>query len=281
MGIGGGCYAVMKYIVFILNVLFWASGLALIGVSIWLFSDPTYIINSQDQLNYNIGVFLLLAIGVLLFVVGFLGCCGIVRSSKMLLVLFSCILLLILVAEVSAAAWAYVNRTALRTHVELRVHDSVVKEYGVDDAMTKAFDAIQTDLGCCGAYNWTDWAENKFLNPDPPTTGSTSLKLTSWTEEYHIPDSCCRNQPAGPDCIRKFSAAKLPSFPILDDNAQGINSAGCAQKFIDILNGYGMWMLIIGAVLVITQLLGLIFSLVICCSIEKPHYRAISTRNKL
>uniref|UniRef100_A0A0A9ZIZ4 Tetraspanin n=3 Tax=Lygus hesperus TaxID=30085 RepID=A0A0A9ZIZ4_LYGHE len=274
MGLGGGCYTLMKYLVFILNVLFWVSGLALIGISIWMFTDPMYI-NTQDQLNYNIGVFLLLAIGILLFVVGFLGCLGIVRSSKVLLVLFSCILLLILVAEISAAAWAYVNRDALKTHIEQSVQYTVEKEYGVDSARTEAFDVIQTELKCCGAYNWNDWLKNKALNKEE------GLDLSSKIKEYQIPESCCREQPAGPACIRKFTAAKSETFPYLEDKVQGINSEGCAQKFIDGVEGYSLWMIIVGAILVATQILGLIFSLIICCSIEKPHYRAINTRNKL
>jgi hypothetical protein len=55
-----------------------------------MLTDPTFYISmAQDESSYYSGVYLLLAVGILLFIVGFLGCCGALKESQVILVLVS------------------------------------------------------------------------------------------------------------------------------------------------------------------------------------------------
>ena len=65
-------------------------GACLLGIGIWVMVDPTGFreIVAANPLLIT-GAYILLAMGGLLFLLGFLGCCGAVRENKCLLLLVS------------------------------------------------------------------------------------------------------------------------------------------------------------------------------------------------
>lgn len=68
------------------------TGLTIIVLSVWMLTDPTFYISmAQDQSSYYSGVYLFLIVGSLMFIVGFLGCCGTIKESQCMLVLVSVI----------------------------------------------------------------------------------------------------------------------------------------------------------------------------------------------
>lgn len=74
------------------------AGVAILGVGIWvkvdsgsIFSFLAKIDNAPPELSQvlNIG-YLLIALGALLVVIGFLGCCGVIKESRCMLLLVGC-----------------------------------------------------------------------------------------------------------------------------------------------------------------------------------------------
>ncbi|NXD56271.1 TSN18 protein, partial [Corvus moneduloides] len=78
----------MKYLMFIFNVLVFAGGTCLVAVGVWVAVDPA---GFQDivaaRAVLSAGAWLLLALGIALSLLGFLGCCGALRRSRPLLLL--------------------------------------------------------------------------------------------------------------------------------------------------------------------------------------------------
>ncbi|NWX93902.1 TSN18 protein, partial [Nothoprocta pentlandii] len=76
----------VKYLMFIFNVLVFAGGMCLAGVGAWVAADPA---GFQDivatKAVLRAGAYLLLAVGIALALLGFLGCCGALRRSRPLL----------------------------------------------------------------------------------------------------------------------------------------------------------------------------------------------------
>ncbi|NWU92597.1 TSN18 protein, partial [Upupa epops] len=83
-----GVLTCMKYLMFIFNVMVFAGGTCLAGVGLWVAVDPTGfqdIVATKPVLSA--AAFLLLAVGIALALLGFLGCCGALRQSRPLLLL--------------------------------------------------------------------------------------------------------------------------------------------------------------------------------------------------
>nr|XP_035967724.1 tetraspanin-8 isoform X2 [Halichoerus grypus] len=97
-----GC---IKYSMFIFNFLFWLCGILILGAAIWIrVSDAGQeIVNSGDfATSPYISVNILIAVGSIIMILGFLGCCGAVKESRCMLLLFFIGLLLILLLQVAA-----------------------------------------------------------------------------------------------------------------------------------------------------------------------------------
>uniref|UniRef100_A0A8B9U3X8 Tetraspanin n=1 Tax=Anas zonorhyncha TaxID=75864 RepID=A0A8B9U3X8_9AVES len=85
-----GVLSCVKYLMFIFNVLVFAGGTCLVGVGVWVAVDPAGfqdIVATKPVLRA--GAYLLLAVGIALSLLGFLGCCGALRRSRLLLLVVS------------------------------------------------------------------------------------------------------------------------------------------------------------------------------------------------
>uniref|UniRef100_A0A8C6MXY9 Tetraspanin-8 n=1 Tax=Mus spicilegus TaxID=10103 RepID=A0A8C6MXY9_MUSSI len=100
-----GVSSCLKYSMFFFNFLFWVCGTLILGLAIWVrvSKDGKEIITSGDSsTNPFIAVNILIAVGSIIMVLGFLGCCGAVKESRCMLLLFFIGLLLILILQVAA-----------------------------------------------------------------------------------------------------------------------------------------------------------------------------------
>ncbi|KAA8579327.1 hypothetical protein FQN60_010667, partial [Etheostoma spectabile] len=82
----GDCLSCMKYLMFIFNFFIFLGGSFLLGVGVWVLVDPMGFrdIVAANPLLFT-GVYVILALGSMLFLLGFLGCCGAIRENKCLL----------------------------------------------------------------------------------------------------------------------------------------------------------------------------------------------------
>lgn len=262
-----GCYAIIKYFVFLVNVIFWITGLTIIVLAIWMLTDPTFYVSmAQDEPSYYSGVYLLLIVGSLMFIVGFLGCCGVIKESQCMLVLFFCFLVIILVAEISAGIWAYSNSAQLEELVRENVKITVQQEYGEVYTRTTTFDQIQRGLKCCGANGPSDWAGSRYNKAEKVVI---DLAISSALQLYEVPPSCC-SVPEDVELCR--TATKIGvAAPI----SGLIYSEGCVDKLLGELQQYMSTIVWIGVFVAFAEILGLAFSLVLCCAIQqRDRYKA-------
>uniref|UniRef100_A0A3Q2YF90 Tetraspanin 34b n=1 Tax=Hippocampus comes TaxID=109280 RepID=A0A3Q2YF90_HIPCM len=90
-----GCFGFLKFMMFVFNGIIFLAGAVILGVGIWVKVDSGSILgflgmieNAPAELGQVLNVgYLLIAVGVLLVIIGFLGCCGAIRESKCMLLL--------------------------------------------------------------------------------------------------------------------------------------------------------------------------------------------------
>ncbi|XP_069628085.1 uncharacterized protein [Haliaeetus albicilla] len=102
-GVPMGVLSCMKYLMFIFNVLVFAGGTCLAGVGVWVAVDPAGfqdIVAAKPVLS--VGAYLLLAVGIALSLLGFLGCCGALRRSRLLLLVFFILVSLVFITQLVA-----------------------------------------------------------------------------------------------------------------------------------------------------------------------------------
>ncbi|XP_029036998.1 CD9 antigen-like [Osmia bicornis bicornis] len=262
------CYGFAKYALICVNLLFWAVGLAGVVLAVWMLTDQTFLMSlTQEQHNFNAGLYILLSAGILMLIVAFLGCCGAFRESQCMLVVFFSCLLVVIVAQIAAGAWLYRNSDSLEELVKSSVINTVKNKYGEDASQTEAVDAFQSGLGCCGATGPADWTGSKYATKDPSIPVSLTVS-GDVNNMYKVPESCCKEK----DSTVCKIARNIKVASIINP---AIYSEGCIDKLMDALKSQKNIVIGVAAGVGILELLGLIFSLVLCCAIgSSDRYKA-------
>ncbi|XP_073350817.1 tetraspanin 35 [Pagrus major] len=168
-----GCFGFLKAMMFVFNGIIFVAGVAILGVGIWVKVDSGSIFNFLGKIEnvppeltqvLNVG-YLLIALGALLLVIGFLGCCGAVRESKCMLLLFFIIVLLVFIAEVAGAIVILVFRPLadeLFTKVGKAAVENIKKDYGENADITGLWNTTMSTLKCCGFYNSSDFEGSPY-----------------------------------------------------------------------------------------------------------------------
>ncbi|XP_045556176.1 tetraspanin-8 isoform X4 [Salmo salar] len=74
----------IKYLLFLFNLMYWISGCIILGVSIYLKVS----MNGNVIMDEEVPIDLLIAAGVIIMVLGILGCCGDIKENRCMLILF-------------------------------------------------------------------------------------------------------------------------------------------------------------------------------------------------
>uniref|UniRef100_A0A4W6EKZ4 Uncharacterized protein n=1 Tax=Lates calcarifer TaxID=8187 RepID=A0A4W6EKZ4_LATCA len=99
----------------------------------------------------------MIAIGVIIMVLGFLGCCGAIRENRCMLLLFFIFLLLIFILLLAAGILGAVDESKVNNWVKERLNGFTplsAQPQAVRDDLEK----LQRELKCCGLLNGpSDW----------------------------------------------------------------------------------------------------------------------------
>nr|XP_040047817.1 tetraspanin 35 [Gasterosteus aculeatus aculeatus] len=191
-----GCFGFLKMMMFLFNGIIFLAGAAVLGVGIWVKVDSGSILaflgkieNAPAGLSHVLNVgYLLIAVGALLLVIGFLGCCGAVRESSCMLLLFFIIVMVVFIAEVAGAVVILVFRPLaeeLLTKFGEVAAKNIHKDYGNNSDVTGLWNATMSSLHCCGFYNSSDFVGSPYYNQHhhqyPPQCCLPTVQLCNQT----------------------------------------------------------------------------------------------------
>lgn len=234
----------IKTLLFVFNFFFWIAGAAILGIGIWTEIDPGQFDAFLGNSGYSLPAKILIAAGAFVMIVGFLGCCGAIRESRLLLGLFFACLFLIFAAEAVAGILGFLYRDKVDEEVTNRLKDEIKTNYGVkiDSSTNQNVDNLQIRLKCCGSTNYTDWMNSKWSNNNP-------LK--------EVPLSCCKEDSNTTTCNKKSGFKK-----------ENIHTKGCLTALKDFVNEHLVVLGIVAVSIAGIQLLGMIFTCCLFCSID-------------
>uniref|UniRef100_A0A8C4QMH3 Tetraspanin n=1 Tax=Eptatretus burgeri TaxID=7764 RepID=A0A8C4QMH3_EPTBU len=216
------CYKFLKGTMIIFNFLIFLGGLTLLAAGIWVKVDNSSFANilgpSVNVHFVNVGYFCI-AVGLLLILIGFLGCVGAYKESKCLLITFFIIILIILIAQIAAAVAALVYADVAEDIVKAEASQHLNTEYGKTDSkgkfLTEIWNMFMGKFKCCG-YNGT----SDFAGYQSENNGT-------------LPDVCCGSKPCNESNAHPPCGDKLIHF--FRENAKiigGIVAGICAIEIL-------------------------------------------------
>ncbi|KAI1903937.1 hypothetical protein AGOR_G00000550 [Albula goreensis] len=207
----------------------------------------------ESSTSLKVGSYILIGVGSLSILMGFLGCVGAVYEIRCLLGLYFTCLLLILIAQVTAAVLIYFQRELLKNEMSTIVNKIIVDYTGENRTAELAWDYIQRTIHCCGWTGPGNWTENSLIKNSTQVLYPCSCRNSSLPGVQMKDSGLCE--------------ALLPDWPVY--------TTGCVSSVESwLLNNSGVILGICIAVAVI-ELLGMILSMCLCKSIQQEDYTKV------
>ncbi|XP_023291943.2 protein late bloomer isoform X2 [Lucilia cuprina] len=145
--------ATIKYLVYIFNILCAILGIGAIVVS-------TKALDNYDEDGRMICIFLIV-LGSIVFIISFLGCCGVIRENICLTWTYALCLLLLVIGN-AIILFGFITHIDGESEARKEINKAWAKQLNGDDAMYK----YQTNLKCCGINNSTDYINANLTIPN-------------------------------------------------------------------------------------------------------------------
>lgn len=150
----------VKFTIFCLNAIIWLLGSSMFGLCMWLRLDPGFQewVDFLDIYEFYIGIYILLAVSLLIIVVTFIGC-G-VALMEHIQGLFAFIGLQLFCFVIGLAGTALLlDYSTYDSQIQPLIRKSMrslINNYQ-DDRATYILQLIQESIGCCGADGPRDY----------------------------------------------------------------------------------------------------------------------------
>ncbi|KAM4733726.1 CD82 molecule b [Anableps anableps] len=252
---GKGCTTVTKYFLFLFNLLFFVFGALIMGFGLWvLFDKESFIAVLQESSDtVKVASYILIGVGSLSMAMGFFGCIGAIYEIRCLLGLYFTCLLLIFIAQVTAAVLIYIQRDPLKHEMSIIIKGMIVNYTGQNKTTEHAWDFIQRTIKCCGWTGPGNWSENALIKNSTQNLYSCS----------------CRNDTLPGTDVKEFGLCEnlSPQLPVYE--------TGCitsVEKWL--LDNCGIILGICVGVAIV-ELLGMILSMCLCKSVVQEDYTKV------
>ncbi|NWX36181.1 CD82 protein, partial [Notiomystis cincta] len=250
--------------VYVLFLFFQILGAVILGFGIWILADKTSFIAvlQTSSPSLKTGAYILIGVGALTMLMGFLGCLGAVNEIRCLLGLYFTCLMIILLTQIAAALVIYFQKGMLKVELSDIVTD-LIENYDPSSEKKRnlqdAWDYVQIQIACCGWTGPKEWEGNEILRNKSNT-------------EY--PCSCSN---------RSKDLVEGRGFCNLDDPVNGtatsadwpVHEQGC-------MDGVEQWLkdnlgIILGVCtgVAVIELLGMILSISLCKNIHSEDYTKV------
>ena len=166
---------IIKYLLFTFNFVFFVGGITILSLSVHARSHKVdYQVTSDLLPPINLLVF----VGAVTMILGFLGCCGAVREDRCLLTLFFVGLLAVLFMMLAVGVLGALSRTEAAQEVVKEHLKELLPLSGAPEDVQEAVQQLQTHGFCCGFFAGPlDWG-NSTLVPDSCNCTDSSRNCT-------------------------------------------------------------------------------------------------------
>ena len=188
-----------KSFLIIFNFLYIISGILLILFGLWTMNNKQEFIGLSTSVLYQASTYLLIFAGGLVIVTGILGITSAWIESKKLIVCFLVLLCIVFAGELASSALSFAYRAQLGERLRNDFSLFIFNEYAEAnfEAKTRLFDDMQIHLKCCGASNFLDWRNSKYVKAQNISASAEVAVVrggSSSSSRYFnlVAESCCK-----------------------------------------------------------------------------------------
>ncbi|XP_061678155.1 CD151 antigen isoform X2 [Syngnathoides biaculeatus] len=170
----------LKYLLFLLNILFLLAGGAMLAVGFWTLVEKSDYISLLNSSFYTVPAYTLIAAGAVMIIIGVIGCCATLMEMKGLLIVYLVLLLCVFLLEVVGGVLTYVTYQELDEELRENLKEAMQQKYqqAGEESVTYAVDKLHQEFQCCGSNGSSDWKDSVWIQ-------------TSQNQQL-VPDSCCK-----------------------------------------------------------------------------------------
>ncbi|XP_056457817.1 tetraspanin-8-like [Gadus chalcogrammus] len=167
----------LKCLLLTLNFLFFICGAVVLGVSAHASSNRTEYQITDELLP---AVHLMVGVGAITLVVGFLGCCGAAAESRCLLALFFLGLLAMLLMLLAVGVLGAMARTDTAQDLVRAQFEKLGPLAEAPTEVQESFQSVERAGQCCGFFKGhEDWSNSSLEVPDSCNCTDTSKNCTA------------------------------------------------------------------------------------------------------
>ncbi|XP_038865886.1 leukocyte antigen CD37 isoform X2 [Salvelinus namaycush] len=158
-----GCIGLIKYFLFLFNLLFFCAGALLLSLGIWIvLAETSFFMPAPPYMSFSVFSYFLVIGGSATMSLGFIGCLGALKEVKCMLGMYFFLLSILLAAQIVGAALLFTQRTSLESKVEEHVLH-LIASFGKNESnylnLEKTLDYVQQEIHCCGWTGPSIWLE--------------------------------------------------------------------------------------------------------------------------
>jgi CD63 antigen len=250
--VSGGVNTCIKYTLFVFNFIFVVIGIFLTTVGVSTLNNGFKYLTLVETSSFTAPPKLFIALGVIMFVIAFLGCCGAYSENHAMIMAYSVLVGLILILQLGVGIAAFTLQDDVQNVAEKELNVTLHKyhNFTVPDSkdIRSAWNLLQSELKCCGVIGYKDWKGT--LNEEAAKKNDTL-----------VPSSCCIEGIVD-WCAKDITDGNIDKM----DVSKIIFTEGCVHKAVEYLaiNRFGA----IGISLAVVELLGVICACLLARSIR-------------
>ncbi|OWF47314.1 tetraspanin-18-like [Mizuhopecten yessoensis] len=252
----------LKYLLFAFNLIICIVGLAAVILGIVSMVQDDTLFNllkltfDQSTLVQSSSLIIIVT-GVILFLLGFVGCCGAYKESVCMLIIYASIVLIIIIIEIAGIAVAAAFQSQVTNELKSGLKKHIAEDYdgsGSKDTFTYFIDATQVQFDCCGVDSYMEFAN-----------------ATKWSRMNNtIPLSCCVLKNKDDYADNPSNAVAVEST--CQENPTATNShigKSCYMSIKDFAMNNARNIIIIGVVILIVEVICFVIAVCLCNRLRK------------
>lgn len=175
----------VKTTLILLNLAVWFSVGIFLSLGLFELTKSDYVnivdTSNHDELKFvKLNAFVMIGIGVFIFLSGFIGCCGSVKENKCLIGFYSLFLLIIIISQSILLVILFITKQEISINASYSYKNRINEfNFTTPGKFEFGFHQIQLKHNCCGARSYQDYQNSKY------------------------PGSCCGLKMIGDECSKE------------------------------------------------------------------------------